>query len=169
MKRLLVSSGFERINDGYDYKPLYVARARISNKGKWVGKICGEVSEGSLGESMSNDFRKKHWLRSIFPALVPYGHKQHEFTEYEVLVYTGPLLPLPPSLPKPPSGFPSGFPNPPFPFPFPFPVDESTGLPKPPFPLPIDESGMPKPPFPFPIDESTGMPKPPFPWPDMGM
>lgn len=54
MKSLLVSSGFERINDGYDYKQLYVARALISNNGLRIGRICGEVSEGSLGKSMSN-------------------------------------------------------------------------------------------------------------------
>lgn len=65
LKSLLVSSGFVRINDGYDYKPLYVARAHISNKGKRIGKICGEVSEGALGESVLNDFWKNitDWSR----------------------------------------------------------------------------------------------------------
>lgn len=65
MKSLLVSSGFERINDGYDYKPLYVARALISNNGLRIGRICGEVSEGSLGKSMSNYLWKKisDWRR----------------------------------------------------------------------------------------------------------
>jgi len=60
-----VKAGFE--NNGYDLSLFYIARAAVSK----VGILCGKVREGSA-------------------ASIPFGTKEHIFTEYEVLVYTGP-------------------------------------------------------------------------------
>lgn len=54
IKGLLISAGFEIINGGYDFKPLYVARARVDHKGEYIGTVCGKVFEGSPGELMFN-------------------------------------------------------------------------------------------------------------------
>lgn len=88
MMSFLIRGGFEIINNGYDLKVFYLARALCPGSGMTPGK----VSEGAVGKMVPNRKSCENDTDYVqcYSATVSYRGKENIHSEYEVLVYTGP-------------------------------------------------------------------------------